>query len=164
MYWEENSVWNLFAILMFFFTQFLRFGVVRGYKWGMFSCGSEYWNFFIWKKRLDVYHNWFTVLIYPSQIVWILFSHLLYRLALIFTDAASNACCLSIVYGLKDRNFKNLLVFLRKIEDLTFFFIDSLRTEGKGKKFPFWAPTDLVCKDRACRGLFRQHGWRNHIL
>ena len=34
----------------------------------------------------------------------------------------------------KGRLLKNLLVFLRKIEDLTFFFIDSLRTEGKKQK------------------------------
>jgi len=47
---------------------------------------------------------------------------------------------------------------LRKIEDLTFFFIDSLRTEGKEAKQPFQAQTDPVCKDRACRGLFRQNG------
>ena len=42
-----------------------------------------------------------------------------------------------MVYVLKGRLLKNLLVFLRKIEDLTFFFIDSLRTEGKkGKNSP----------------------------
>lgn len=64
-----------------------------------------------------------------------------------------------MVYDLKGRLLKNLLVFLRKIEDLTFFFIDSLRTEGGGKaKIAFLAPTDPVCKDKACRGLFRQKG------
>ena len=42
-----------------------------------------------------------------------------------------------MVCSLKGRLLKNLLVFLRKIEDLTFFFIDSLRTEGKkGKNSP----------------------------
>ena len=53
---------------------------------------------------------------------------------LLFADAASNAYWLSIVYGLKDRNLKNLLVFSQKIEDLTIFFISSLRTEGKEAK------------------------------
>jgi len=32
---------------------------------------------------------------------------------------------------LKDRNLKNLLVFSQKIDDLTIFFIVSLRIEGK---------------------------------
>ena len=36
-----------------------------------------------------------------------------------------------MVYGLKDRNLKNLLVFSQKIDDLTIFFIVSLRIEGK---------------------------------
>lgn len=63
-----------------------------------------------------------------------------------------------MIYILKGRLLKILLVFLRKIEDLTFFFIDSLRTEGKEAKT---APTDLVCKDRACRGLFCQKGLLN---
>ncbi len=40
-----------------------------------------------------------------------------------------------MIYVLKGRLLKNLLVFLRKIEDLTFVFIDSIQTEGeKGKK------------------------------
>jgi len=63
-----------------------------------------------------------------------------------------------MVYILKGRLLKNLLVFLRKIEDLTFFFIDSLRTEGKEAKTAFQVPTDPVCKDSAYRGLFRQNG------
>lgn len=42
--------------------------------------------------------------------------------------------------ALKGRLLKNLLVFLRKIEDLTFFFIDSLRTEGKKAKTALSAP------------------------
>ena len=66
-----------------------------------------------------------------------------------------------MVCVLKGRLLKNLLVFLRKIEDLTFFFIDSLRTEGKRQKQPFWTPTDIVCKDRACWGLFRLNGLQN---
>lgn len=45
-----------------------------------------------------------------------------------------------MVYGLKDRNLKNLLVFLQKIEDLTIFFISSLRTEGKKAKTALWSP------------------------
>ena len=35
---------------------------------------------------------------------------------------------------------KIYLFFLRKIEDLTFFFIDSLRTEGKKAKTALWSP------------------------
>lgn len=43
-----------------------------------------------------------------------------------------------MIYVLKGKLLKNLLVFLRKIEDLTSFFIDSLRTEGKeAKNSPF---------------------------
>jgi hypothetical protein len=45
-----------------------------------------------------------------------------------------------MVYVLKGRQLKNLLVFLRKIEDLTFFFIGSLRTEGKKQKISFLSP------------------------
>ena len=45
-----------------------------------------------------------------------------------------------MVYILKGRLLKNLLVFLRKIEDLTFFFIDSLRTEGEKAKMAFSGP------------------------
>ena len=45
-----------------------------------------------------------------------------------------------MIYVLKGRLLKNLLVFLRKIEDLTFFFIDSLRTEGKEAKTAFLDP------------------------
>lgn len=42
-----------------------------------------------------------------------------------------------MIYTLKGGLLKNLLVFLRKIEDLTFFFIGFLRTEGKRQKQPF---------------------------
>lgn len=45
-----------------------------------------------------------------------------------------------MIYVLKGRLLKNLLVFLRKIEDLTFFFIDSLQTEGKKAKTAFSGP------------------------
>ena len=42
-----------------------------------------------------------------------------------------------MVYVLKGRLLKNLLVFSQKIEDLTIFFIDSLRTGGeRGKNSP----------------------------
>jgi hypothetical protein len=42
-----------------------------------------------------------------------------------------------MVYGLKDRRLKNLLVFLQKIEDLTFLTFVCLQTEGKRGKSPF---------------------------
>lgn len=58
----------------------------------------------------------------------------------LFADASSYSHWLSMVYVLKGRLLKNLLVFLRKIEDLTFFFIDSLRTEGKKAKTAFLGP------------------------
>ena len=45
-----------------------------------------------------------------------------------------------MVYVLKGRLLKNLLVFLRKIEDLTFFFSGPLRTEGKKAKTAFSGP------------------------
>lgn len=60
-----------------------------------------------------------------------------------FADASSYSCWLSIIYILKGRLLKNLLVFLRKIEDLTFFFIDFLRTEGKKAKTAFLGPDRL---------------------
>ena len=62
-----------------------------------------------------------------------------------------------MVCVLKGRLLKNLLVFLRKIEDLTFFFIDSLRTEGKEAKTALLSPDRPRLQDRACRGLFRQN-------
>ena len=66
---------------------------------------------------------------------------------------------LSVVCVLKGRLLKNLLVFfLRKIEDLTFFSLLPSEQREKRQKQPFRAPTVLVCKDRACRGLFRQNG------
>ena len=66
-----------------------------------------------------------------------------------------------MVCVLKGRLLKNLLVFLRKIEDLTFFSSTLSEQRGKRQKRPFQAPTDPVCKDRACRGLFRQNGLQN---
>ena len=63
-----------------------------------------------------------------------------------------------MVCVLKGRLLKKLLVFLRKIEDLTFFSSTLSEQRGKRQKQPFGAPTGPVCKDRACRGLFRQNG------
>ena len=45
-----------------------------------------------------------------------------------------------MIYVLKGRLLKNLLVFSQKIVDLTIFFIDSLRTEGKKAKTAFSGP------------------------
>ena len=63
-----------------------------------------------------------------------------------------------MVYALKGRLLKNLLVFLRKIEDLTFFLSTLSEQREKRQKQPLGVPTDPVCKDRARRGLFRQNG------
>ena len=76
----------------------------------------------------------------------------------LFADASSYSRWLSKVYALKGRLLKNLLVYFAKNRRFNVFFIDSLRTEGKRQKQPFGSPTDLVYKDRACRGLFRQNG------
>lgn len=65
----------------------------------------------------------------------------------LFSDAASDDRWLSIVYGLKDRNLKNLLVFSQKIDDLTIFFIVALRTEGKEEKTALSGP-DSPCLQR----------------
>ena len=53
---------------------------------------------------------------------------------ILFADAASYANCLAIVYGLKDRSLKNLLVFLPKIEDLTLLTLVCFQTKGKSEK------------------------------
>ena len=45
-----------------------------------------------------------------------------------------------IVYTLKGRLLKNLLVFSQKIDDLTIFFIASRRTEGKEAKTALSGP------------------------
>ena len=50
---------------------------------------------------------------------------------MLFPDAAYYANWLSIIYGLKDRLLKNLLVFSPKIEDLTFLTLVCLQTKGK---------------------------------
>lgn len=51
-----------------------------------------------------------------------------------------------MVYGLKGRLLKNLLVFLRKIEDLTFFLSTLSKQREKRQKQPFRATPDPVCK------------------
>lgn len=63
-----------------------------------------------------------------------------------------------MVYVLKDRNLKNLLVFLQRIEGLTIFLSTLSEQREKRQKQPLGVPTDPVCKDRARRGLFRQNG------
>ena len=45
-----------------------------------------------------------------------------------------------MIYDLKGRLLKNLLVFSQKIDDLTIFFIVALRTEGKEAKTAFSGP------------------------
>jgi hypothetical protein len=71
-----------------------------------------------------------------------------------------------VVYGLKDRLLKNLLVFSSKIEDLTLFFVACPKTEGKWGKSLSFAPKPPLRKDKAYRGLFRrfwlQNGRRIH--
>ena len=52
------------------------------------------------------------------------------------------------IYGLKDGDFKNLLVFSQKIEDLTIFSSSPSAQRGNRQKQPFRAPTDLVYKIR----------------
>ena len=78
-----------------------------------------------------------------------------------FADAAYYANWLSIVYGLKDRRFKNLLVFLPKIEDLTLFFVTCLKTEGKRGKSPYFVSNPPLRKNKAYRWFFRRLGLQN---
>ena len=52
------------------------------------------------------------------------------------------------IYGLKDGDFKNLLVFSQKIEDLTIFSSSPSAQRGNRQKQPLGAPTDLVYKIR----------------
>ena len=59
---------------------------------------------------------------------------------------------------LKRVGCSKIYLFFAKNRRFNDFFIGFLRTEGKRQKRPFQAPTDLVYKDRACRGLFRQNG------
>lgn len=47
---------------------------------------------------------------------------------------------------MKNRILKNLLVFSQKSDDLTIFFIGSLRTEGKEAKTALSGPDDLAAK------------------
>ncbi len=47
-----------------------------------------------------------------------------------------------MIYVLKGRLLKNLLVFSQKIDELTIFFIASLRTEGKEAKTALSGPDD----------------------
>lgn len=69
-----------------------------------------------------------------------------------FFDAAYYSCWLSVVYDLKDRLLKNLLVFSSKIEDLTLFFVAYLKTEEKWGKSLSFAPRPPHHKDKAYRG------------
>lgn len=80
---------------------------------------------------------------------------------MIIVDAAYYANWLSIVYGLKDRLLKNLLVFLPKIEDLTFLTLVCLQTKGKREKWLSFAPKPPVREDKAYRWLFRRMGLQN---
>lgn len=80
---------------------------------------------------------------------------------ILLTDATYYANWLSIVYGLKDRQLKNLLVFSSKIADLTLFFVAYLKTEGKWGKSLSFAPKPPLRKDKAYRGLFRRFGLQN---
>ena len=52
-------------------------------------------------------------------------------LAVLLADAVYYSCWLSVVYDLKDRLLKKLLVFSSKIEDLTFLTLVCLQTKGK---------------------------------
>ena len=56
-----------------------------------------------------------------------------------------------MVYDLKDRRLKNLLVFSPKIEDLTLFFVINLKTEGEWGKSLSFAPKPPFRKDKAYR-------------
>ena len=51
-----------------------------------------------------------------------------------------------MIYSLKGRLLKNLLVFLRKIEDLTFFSSALSEQREKSKKFPFEPRLTLSAK------------------
>lgn len=57
-----------------------------------------------------------------------------------------------MVYVLKDRLLKKLLVFSSKIADLTLFFVACLKTEGKWGKSLSFAPKPPLRKDTAYRG------------
>ena len=80
----------------------------------------------------------------------------------LLADAAYYANWLSIVYGLKDRSLKNLLVFLPKIEDLTLLTLVCFQTKGKREKWLYFALKSPFRKDRACLWLFRWLWMQNH--
>ena len=85
----------------------------------------------------------------------------MWYLGKLFADAAYYASWLSVVYSLKDRLLKNLLVFSSKIEDLTLLTLVCLQTEGKRGKWLSFAPKPPVRKDKAYRWLFRRMGLQN---
>ena len=78
------------------------------------------------------------------------------------SDAAYYANWLSIVYGLKDRSLKNLLVFLPKIEDLTLLTLVCFQTKGKREIWLYFALKSPFRKDRAWLWLFRWLWMQNH--
>lgn len=100
-------------------------------------------------------------LIFGSLSIWKHFLPWKQKKGWIFTDAAYYAIWLSIVYVLKDRLLENLLVFSSKIEDLTLFFVASLKTEGKWGKSLSFAPKPPLRKDKVYRGLFRRFRLQN---
>ena len=73
-------------------------------------------------------------------------------LAVLLADAVYYSCWLSVVYDLKGRLLKKLLVFSSKIEDLTFLTLVCLQTEGKRKKSPSFSPKHPLRKDKVYRG------------
>ena len=80
---------------------------------------------------------------------------------ILFADAVYYANWLSVVYSLKDRLLKNLLVFSSKIEDLTFLTLVCLQTEGKRGKSLSFALKSPFRKDKAYRWLFLRMGLQN---
>lgn len=84
---------------------------------------------FFWNYNLLIINN----KILPLAFLFIckyLIINCLYKM---FPDAAYYANWLSILYGLKDRRLKNLLVFSPKIEDLTFLTLVYLKRREKEK-------------------------------
>jgi len=81
--------------------------------------------------------------------------------AVLLADAAYYANWLLIVYGLKDRSLKNLLVFLPKIEDLTLLTLVCLQTKGKREKWLYFALKSPFRKDKAYLWLFRRLWMQN---
>ena len=85
----------------------------------------------------------------------------MWYLGKLFADAVYYANWLSVVYSLKDRLLKNLLVFSSKIEDLTFLTLVCLQTEGKRGKSLSFALKSPFRKDKAYRWLFLRMGLQN---